>query len=162
MILYIARHAWAFAPDEQQFPDDDERPLTPEGRKRFVRVAKKLARRGVNPELIATSPLARCKQTADLWAERLDSPPPVVEQVALAPGSDLDWMARWSAEQQVDEMAWVGHAPDVGHLVAGLIGGNGADLDFAKGAVAAIRFADHVAIGGGELAWLVTAKMLGE
>lgn len=162
MILYLARHAWAFAPDARQFPDDDQRPLTPEGRKRFGRVAKKLARRGVRPELIVSSPLLRCRQTADIWSQRLDGAPTVVEQHALGPGSDLEWLARWSAEQSVGELAWVGHAPDVGRLTSELIGGNGADVDFAKGAVAAIRFAENVAIGGGELAWLVTAKMLGE
>lgn len=162
MILYIARHAWAFAPDARQFPDDDQRPLTPEGRKRFARVAKKLVRRGVRPELIATSPLVRCRQTADIWAQRLDGAPTVVDQTALAPGSDLEWLAKWSAEQPVGELAWVGHAPDVGRLTSELIGGRGADVDFAKGAVAAIRFADHVSVGAGELVWLVTAKMLGE
>jgi phosphohistidine phosphatase SixA len=56
----------------------------------------------------------------------------------------------------------VGHAPDVGDLVAALVSDRGdVTLRFAKGAVACIAFDGVVARGAGELQWLVTAKLLG-
>jgi hypothetical protein len=46
-------------------------------------------------------------------------------------------------------------------LTAALIGDLQGAIRFAKGAVAAVRFPDRVALAEGELRWLVTAKMLG-
>ena len=40
MDLYLVRHAIAFNPDPTQWPDDSQRPLTPEGQKRFKRAAR--------------------------------------------------------------------------------------------------------------------------
>ncbi|HWA96996.1 MAG TPA: hypothetical protein VG713_00825, partial [Pirellulales bacterium] len=60
-----------------------------------------------------------------------------------------------------DEVAWVGHAPEIGQMVAGLIGGNGAHIEMAKGAVAAIEFEGSIEPNGGNLLWMVDAKVLG-
>jgi phosphohistidine phosphatase SixA len=80
----------------------------------------------------------------------------------LAPGSDLAAMLKWTIKQaQHEEIAWVGHAPDVSLLAGALIGQSGGGIGFAKGAVAAICFDDVPELGQGELRWLVTAKILG-
>lgn len=160
MIVYIVRHAWAEDRDGERFPDDDLRPLTRDGRKRFVRLARRLIDAGMRPQVIATSPLVRCAQTAEILAEQLPRGAQVVPLDALAPGSDLAALIEWSNRQSVDEVAWCGHAPDVGHLAAELVGDGRASLRFAKGSVAAIRFDDVVAAGRGELVWLATAKLL--
>lgn len=157
MNIYLVRHAWAEerGPD---WPNDDLRPLTREGIKRFRKVAERLAERGLEATVIATSPLTRCRQTADILAKALGDVP-VVEFAALAPGSDLDALLTWTAQQKGD-VTWVGHAPDVGDLLSGLIGGGA--YDFAKGAAAAIEFADEPpARGAAQLRWFATAKMLG-
>ena len=162
MILYIVRHAWAEERNAEAWPDDSQRPLTESGCKRFSRLVKKLVKIGFSPNMIATSPLTRCQQTADLLAERIAGKPEVVALVALAPCSDLDALTQWSAESIADmeQIAWVGHAPDVGRLASQLIGGE-SNIRFAKGAVAAIRFESVVQPGAGELQWLATAKLLG-
>ena len=163
MDLYIIRHAWAGHYGDPQWPDDGLRPLTDEGTARFARVVARLAERGFAPQLIATSPLVRCRQTAQIVAEGLSGEPQVVELDELMPGRDLAALLRWTAEQAEhhDQVAWVGHAPDVGRLTGDLIGQPDAWIRFAKGAVAAIRFEDLPQLGGGELRWLVTAKLLG-
>ena len=163
MDLYIIRHAWAGQYGDPQWPDDGLRPLTDEGKERFARVVERLAGRGFGPEVIATSPAVRCRQTADLVAEGLANGAEVVELDALLSGSDLDALLEWTNQQSPEhrEVAWVGHAPDVGRLAAGLIAQSGAWIRFAKGAVAAIRFHGTPAPGDGELRWLVTAKLLG-
>lgn len=160
MILYIVRHAWAEERNAEAWPDDSQRPLTESGCKRFSRLVKKLVKIGFSPNMIATSPLTRCQQTADLLAERIAGKPEVVALVALAPCSDLDALTQWSAEHSEEQIAWVGHAPDVGRLASQLIGGE-SNIRFAKGAVAAIRFESVVQPGAGELQWLATAKLLG-
>jgi phosphohistidine phosphatase len=161
MILYIVRHAWAGERDEQQWPDDSLRPLTDDGKKRFNKFLKRLSDVRFAPAVIATSPLVRCMQTAEIIAKRFHGQPTIVPQDALAPGSNLEAMIQWTAELQTDEVAWVGHDPDVRHLVARLIGGDSASIRIRKGAVAAIRFEDTIGLGKGELQWLATAKLLG-
>jgi phosphohistidine phosphatase len=160
MLLFIIRHAWAFERDTERFPDDRQRPLTPEGQKRFRKAVKKLADRGLTPQVIATSPLVRCAQTADILAEVLPEHPVVTRVEALAPGSDLDAMIAWSGHHAGD-IAWVGHAPDVDDLAAALLGSSADSIRFAKGAVAAIEFDRQVTRGQGTLQWFVTAKSLG-
>ncbi|MBN1589739.1 MAG: histidine phosphatase family protein [Pirellulales bacterium] len=162
MILYIARHAWAGHYGDPEWPDDFQRPLSTKGRERFSKVAAVLADRGARPTLIATSPLIRCRQTAELLAQANRPEAELVELDALQPGSDLPTLVEWTAEQakQHDTIAWVGHAPDVGRMTAALVGPAGW-IRLAKGATAAVRFYDEIQLGSGELHWLVTAKMLG-
>ncbi len=161
MLLYIVRHAYAGQHGDPNYPDDSLRPLTRQGRKRFSRMVKKLARRGFAPEIVATSPLLRCQQTAEVVVERVCPAPGLHEMDALAPGSQLADLIAWSNDQKVDELAWVGHAPDVDQLAGALLGGNGTSLTFGKGAIAAIEFAEEVAAGQGELRWFVCPQILG-
>ena len=163
MDLYIIRHAWAGQYGDPQWPDDGRRPLTSEGEARFTEVVARLVQRGFAPQLIATSPLVRCEQTARIVAGGLSGDPPVVGLDELLPGSDLEGLLRWTAEEAADydQIAWVGHAPDVGRLTADLIGQPDGGIRFATGAVAAVRFEGLPQLGQGELHWLVTAKLLG-
>jgi phosphohistidine phosphatase len=159
MLLYIVRHAWAEERDERRYPDDCLRPLTDEGRKRFRKLVRALADRGFMPAEIATSPLVRCRQTAEVIAEVVPSRVTVVEE--LSPGSDLHALVEWTRQRTGGDVAWVGHAPDVSHLTASLIGDVLTAIRFAKGSVAAIEFDRPPAAGQGELQWLATAKLLG-
>jgi phosphohistidine phosphatase len=161
MFLYIARHAWAGERGDPRWPDDSLRELTPEGIERYTKVVKALADRGFEPQLIATSPYTRCRQTADLIVKHLAGRPAIVELGALEPGSDLDAMIEWSNDQNGSDVCWVGHSPDVEDFTAALISDGGANIRFAKGAVAAIEFDGSVDKGAGELYWLATAKSLG-
>jgi len=162
MDLYVIRHAWAEERDDSRWPDDGMRPLTAEGKERFARVVKKLVASGMTPGVIAASPLVRCVETAQLLAAALDGPK-IVELDELRPGSDLQGLLRWTVRQAAkhEQIAWVGHVPDVNHLVAALIGDGDSLIHFAKGAVAAIRFDGEPTLAAGELQWLVAAKVLG-
>ncbi|MBX3414069.1 MAG: histidine phosphatase family protein [Pirellulales bacterium] len=162
MQLYIVRHAWAGEYGDPRYPDDRLRPLTREGKERFAEMVRKLAKRGFAPRFIATSPLVRCRQTADIIAAGVRGKPVVEELPALAPGSDLAALLAWSAAQSADaELAWVGHMPDVAELTAAMIGDRRALIRFAKGAVAALDAPSPLRAGSAELQWLATAKLLG-
>lgn len=162
MILYIIRHAWAADPGDPRWLDDRQRPLTEEGRKRFAEVVRKLAGRGFAPERIATSPLVRCVQTSQIIAEALGDSDTIVQQNALAPESNLGELVTWTNREwgKCRQVAWVGHAPDVGEMTGALISGSRASIRFSKGAVAAIEFEGPVQPRAGELQWLVSAKLL--
>lgn len=161
--LYIIRHAWAEARGPRWAADDSRRPLTDDGRRRWMQVACHLTETGVAPPLVATSPYVRCRQTADIFAQAVDRRCRVIELEALEPGSNLDEAIEWTVKQVergIEQIAWVGHSPDVERLTAELIGGDPA-IRFAKGATALIRFDGEIARGLGELQFLVTAKSLG-
>ena len=164
MNLFIIRHAWAEEHDPERWPDDSARPLTSLGIERFKTLVRTLAGREFKPEIVATSPYVRCVQTADIVSVCAKGDIIVDRVEALEPGSDIDAMIAWTnkcAAKGFEEVAWVGHAPDVGDLAGELIG-NEAAVRFAKGAIAMISFdSDKIIAGEGELRWLVTAKILG-
>lgn len=161
MFIFIARHAWAYEFGDPRWPDDSLREVEPDGAERFMRVVEALAERGFAPEAVATSPYTRCRQTAEIIANYTPARPDVVELDALAPGSDFAALMDWSRAADCEQVCWVGHAPDVGVLAGELIGDGDANIRFAKGSVAAVRFDGHVDRAGGELYWLATAKSLG-
>jgi phosphohistidine phosphatase len=161
MMLYIVRHAYAGQHGDPRYPNDDARPLTKKGVKQFRRAVKRLSRRGFAPMLVATSPLVRCSQTAELICDRVWPAPELVRLDSLRPGSELESLVAWSNEQNIDELAWVGHAPDVDHLAAALLGARDDAIRFAKGAVAAMQFAEEIGPGEGQLQWFATPKSLG-
>lgn len=163
MLLYIIRHAWAEEPDPTVWPDDAGRPLTDEGRKRFARQVKALAQNGFAPDVVVTSPLVRCRQTAEIVVKQVDGKPRLIERLELVPGSNLAGLLDWTIHDLADQesVAWVGHAPDVGDMTAALIGDGSVAIRFAKGAIAAIDFPGPPRCQQGDLRWFVTAKILG-
>ncbi|MEN6405794.1 MAG: histidine phosphatase family protein [Thermoguttaceae bacterium] len=159
MDLYILRHAWAVDRDSL---DDALRPLSDDGRKRFAEMARRLVAGGAAPELIATSPLTRCVETANLLADAAGGVD-IVELDSLRSGGDAKALWQWTVREsrEFKQIAWVGHAPDVELWTAALIGDAGGTIRLAKGAAAAIRFDDPPKLGEGQLQWLATAKLLG-
>ena len=79
---------------------------------------------GLTPQLIFTSPMLRCVQTAEILAAALGEKTRVVERKELLPGGDPKHLLAATEEHVsgLDQVAWVGHAPDVGYLVAAMIG----------------------------------------
>ena len=154
--LYVIRHAVA----EDVSPDgsDASRRLTKKGRRKFERLVQLLQAAGLEIDRIATSPLVRTRQTAELLSESLDSRPPVEVLDALAPGADWQALVEWTIRQDAARVAWVGHAPCVGRLVALTIGDGTAAIRMQKGAVAAIRLDDGPGQPG-ELEWLATTDL---
>jgi len=163
MLLYLIRHAWAGQFGDSEWPDDTQRPLTSPGKKRFDKMVKALARRGFAPTLVATSPLVRCRQTAELVVKRVPGEPKLVQRDELQPGGDLERLLAWTTEEagNYQEIAWVGHNPDIEEMAAALLGNPNVHIRFAKGAIAALEFPVVPRLREGELRWLVTAKILG-
>src|SRR5690349_16168557 len=77
MDLYLVRHAIAFDADPTKWPEDRDRPLTPQGEKKFARAARGLGRLVDSVDLVLSSPFNRAWRTAELLHEEADWPAPV-------------------------------------------------------------------------------------
>ena len=155
--LYIIRHS--VAEDVAEAGGDHARRLTKKGRKAFGRLVRRLEESGMEIDLVATSPLVRTRETAAVLAETLTNPPRIEVVDALAPGSDWQALVEWTVQQGAERVAWVGHNPRVGRLVALTIGAGSAAVRMQKGAVAAIRLDDGPGQPG-ELEWLATPGLV--
>lgn len=161
MNLFIIRHG--LAGQHGDYPNDDERPLTEEGKRKTREVAKRLRELGLRFDLILTSPLVRAKQTAEiLEAEKLGKP---LEEVNyLAPSGKmqtwLDWLETWKAPNKT--LALVGHEPDLSAWAEMLVWGEvRGKLVLKKAGTIALTLPDTGSpIANSQLFWLTPPKFL--
>lgn len=157
--LYLIRHG-AAAERGEDYPDDSKRPLTADGITRLKKEAKALEALGVGFDHIITSPLVRTKQTAEVFAEHLQSKPSVSSSDALAPaGTPAAVITELSKHMRKARIALVGHEPNIGELAARLIGAR-TPLEFKKGAICRIDFEVFPPKGAGQLRWFAPPRML--
>jgi phosphohistidine phosphatase len=159
--IYIIRHA--IAEDVSSTGRDEDRALTPEGRKKMKRAARGLAALDVAPARLLSSPLVRAWQTAEIVIEAL--PQLKIETCdLLAPGVDERSLTRLldGVHAGVD-VALVGHEPDLGEVLSYWLTGSrgGVETRFKKGAVACISSSTLPPIGKAVLEWMMTAGQLG-
>lgn len=159
MRILIIRHADAGERDPSQWPDDSLRPLSPRGRKRHRRVAKRLRRRDLVPTLVLSSPWLRAWQTAELTSAITGSPSAVACE-ALADRPDLERIAAAIGRQEPSAIvALVGHEPWTGELASLLLTGSSGQLsiDFPKSGVMGLE-ADRIVGGQAVLEFFLRPK----
>jgi len=158
--VYLVRHA--IAEEVAKSGRDDDRELTPDGRKKMARAAKGLVALGVEVDLLVSSPLVRAVQTADEIAEKL---PKVRRDVwpELANGGDERALAARVEETSGANVMLVGHEPDLGRTLSYWL--TGRPDDFAtyvrKGSVACLLAGGLPPHGRATLEWFSTARQLG-
>jgi phosphohistidine phosphatase len=158
MRVLVIRHAQA-VPQGSGIADAD-RPLTPEGERRFRAAARGLARLLPSPDALLTSPLLRARQTAALAASAWTGIEPVVEP-ALASGSVDAILAALEHRPREATIALVGHEPTVSSLVAELVGArSGEAVAFEPGA-AALLDVSSLAARQGRLLWFLPNSVAG-
>lgn len=161
MQLVLIRHARA--EERTLFKRDRTRALTGDGRRRMRKAARGLSTLLPGLTQIATSPLLRARQTAEIVAAGyagIDT----VSLPALSPGAAPRAVLAWLRTQPADAtLALVGHEPDLGQLASWLLSSRKTGfVQFKKGAAALIEFAGAPAAGKGTLVWLLTAAQLSE
>lgn len=166
MNLYLVRHAVAFEQDGLRWPDDRERPLTPEGERKFQKAAKGLREVAGDVDVLLSSPWTRAWRTAEIARKRADWPSPVACG-ALAgdrePREVLDALLEYAGAAHV---ALVGHAPHLDRLAGLLLSGaeDAAPFALTKGGAACVRVevddGGGVAPRSGRLRWLLSQKLL--
>ena len=161
MQLLVVRHAIAFDRDAARWPDDAERPLTPEGVARAGKSALGLKRIAGPPLRVLASPLTRAQQTASILRRFADWPEPTPCTQLLpdaSPGGVLALLAR-ARERCV---AVVGHEPGLSRLIAACLpgGASAAAFEMKKMGVALLEFPGAPREGRGRLVWLLPPKVL--
>ena len=162
MRLLVVRHAAAEDKDEfaRTGRNDDLRPLTADGKRDMREAARGL--RNVVPklDLLATSPLVRAVETAEILGAEYERKQMVVE--ALRPESPYDDLARWAREHaKKDVVAIVGHEPHLSGLASWLLAGsNSSFIDLKKGAACLLEVEAAPAARSAILLWSLAPRQL--
>jgi phosphohistidine phosphatase len=160
-VVYLIRHAVAFDRDRKRWSDDRQRPLTPEGMRKFRKAAAGLELLIGPIDRLLVSPLVRTRQTADILQEVIGWPQPI-DAPDLAPGRTPAQALALMRKHDVESLALVGHEPNLSELIAVSVAGAGARVSLAlkKGGAACITFAAPPRPGQGQLEWLLVPKAL--
>jgi phosphohistidine phosphatase len=156
MVAYFLRHADA----EPKVTSDNERKLTPKGLGQAEKAGKFLARCGLVPNIILTSPVVRARQTAKIVAEKLGG----------AEVSEVDWLAggmtpetclmELKAWQEKASVLLVGHEPDFSETIAAMLGlRDSAALKVRKASLTGVELLDFRPEQG-QLHFLVPARLM--
>lgn len=138
MILYIMRHAEAV--DGSETLQDEWRYLTENGREAAKKVVASLASYGPKPRLTITSPLTRAVQTAEIAAEKACRKNVVVASELLLPGGDVSKLVtHLKGCRDAKRVMVVGHEPQLGLLVAALLGRSDEPISLKKGACVTLK-----------------------
>ncbi len=161
--VVVLRHGPAEDADPIRWPDDDRRPLTPEGRAATRKAVEALARLAPPPRRLASSGAERALATARLLCKALPDPPELETWPELAPGS-LPEPIFERLERTLgsgDTAYLVGHEPTLAEFVGMALVGDGLSVvHLTRGGAACLEFPRGVRPGGGRLAWLFTRKQL--
>jgi phosphohistidine phosphatase len=163
MKLLVIRHA--IAEDAKRFAktgaDDGERPLTSRGRRRMRAAARGLRRVVPEIDLLATSPLARAEQTADIVAATYKNPK-LVKLNHLAPEASVHALLKWLQERKHDStVALVGHEPQLGAFTSWMLTGlQESFVKLKKGGACLLELKEQVRPGRARLLWSLAPAQL--
>lgn len=157
MKLVIVRHAAAIE-RTSEIPEQ-QRYLTPKGRAFMRNTARTMIKKGFEPGVILTSPLVRAVQTAEILAEALTYIVAVVVTDKLSAGFDAGALRRLLEKfQQTDELAIVGHEPDLSSVVSSLLLLK-EGFSFKKGSAIKLAVSANLATPA-TFKWLIAGKKL--
>jgi len=163
MKLLVVRHGAAMEREDfaSTGESDDLRPLTDEGKAEMKLIAATLRSEVAALDVLATSPLVRARQTAEIIAESYGIGDAQVID-SLVPGASFEDFVKWCAglgDKKV--VAVVGHEPHLGTLVTWLLAGsNESRIRLKKGGACLVEFDSEPQRGAGVLNWLLTPRQL--
>lgn len=149
MRVYLMRHGQAVPPGPPY--DDEDRPLTAEGRLLARASAEAWSRReDPRPQAWLVSPLVRAVQTGEIGSFAFGSSAPVEIVRALVPDGRVSEVVEAIGARTEPSIALVGHQPLLGGLAAFLLGWGTVPAQLEPGAILAI---DLPEAGTPRLAW---------
>jgi len=160
--LYVLRHGEA----GKSLPTgskDSERALTVTGKQEVEKVAEALRGLGIKFDFIATSPLKRAHQTAEIVAKILKVKKGKVEGWSeLQPeGKRQELYRKLSHIKQESSVLVVGHEPYLSTMIREIVFGNGSgNIVLKKGGIARIEVTSFQPNIKAELRWLLTPRLL--
>ena len=161
MQLLVVRHGIAEDREVWAPQDDKLRPLTDDGKKKMKEAAKGLRSLVPRLDVLATSPLTRAMQTAQVLEKVYDKPDPVAVD-ALVPGQRPAALAAWLRTQAVHKVvAVIGHEPGLGAAVSWLAAGiERSFVELGKGGACLLDLGERIEAGEAMLLWLLRPSQL--
>lgn len=163
MNLLLIRHGPAGEASEwaRTGRSDEERPLTAKGSEMMRLAAPALRAMVKRLDVLASSPLTRAYQTAEIVTTAYDSMP-LTMVAALASGGDSAALLDWLRDRKSGEtIALVGHNPDLEDFAGWMLTDRrDGFIRLKKGGTALISFDDSPVPGRGALRWLLTPEQM--
>lgn len=162
--VFLMRHASA-GTSRTNPKLDVKRPLDKDGKRHCLQLAQVLSNLRINFDLIVSSPLKRCLQTAQLVGTELGYEAKILHAQALEPGADFAQFQRLLHEcRSYENVLMVGHNPNMTAFMGQLIAINGnrenshvmASVRLRKGSIARIT----VERGPATLKWLLDPRIV--
>lgn len=161
--LYFIRHGDAYEFGDPRWPNDQDRPLSPEGEQEVKLVAEAIGRLASPVDQVISSPVLRAKQTAEIVIAEVGWPEPIlIEEIAgRSPAEMLESLIPW---KEAAALAVVGHAPTLPDLASYLLNGSEEheSVDMKKGAALCLSFEGTPTAGGAVIEWLIVPKGLAD
>ena len=159
--IYLIRHG--VAEDFSASGRDFDRRLTDDGRAKMARAARGLASLDVSIDVLVSSPLVRAVQTADELAPAFPEARREVWEELSCGVDEVALAARIESLGPRDDVALVGHEPDLGEMLAYLLTGrtSGFYTRVRKGSVSCMLAGSLPPTGSATFEWMLTAKQLG-
>jgi len=163
MDLYCLRHGLAMDRDALAFPEDAERPLTGEGKRKMRTTAQGMKAMGLAFDVILVSPCLRARQTARIVAREFHARDRLKLADCLAPeGSPkrvVECLNRLDPRPQA--VLLVGHEPGLSELVSLLTTGNlRLGIVLKKGGLCKLSAETLKPARCAVLEWLLTPKLM--
>ena len=160
MQLLVVRHGIAEEQETWAPRDDALRPLTADGKEKVKEGGKGLRSLVPRVDVLATSPLTRALQTAQILAKVYGNSDPVSID-ALAPGQSPPALATWLRTQAPHtKVAIVGHEPGLGATVSWLAGSERSFLELGKGGACLLDLGERIEAGDAMLLWALRPSQL--
>jgi len=164
MELYILRHGLAGEFGDPRYPDDSQRPLTAEGKRKMHQAALGMKALGLSFNLAFASPYLRARQTAEIVCHQLDCLDILQITPNLEPGQNplkaIKEINEFGARDK--SVLLTGHEPFLSGLIAYLISGShSSQVEFKKGALCKLEAGELKYGRCAELHWLLTSKQMG-
>jgi phosphohistidine phosphatase len=153
MNLYLIRHSIAenISADKKDF----DRELTAEGKTVILNSVKIWQNYIKKLDVILTSPLIRAVQTSELISSEFNPVPVIIKDNNLGTGSHTSDLIELLDSLEFEDVAVVGHQPDLSFHISNFCGKNGFSIAFPPAAIAKVEFDNSIKYGRGKLIFII-------
>jgi len=157
MNLYLIRHGDAEPISTSK--SDFDRKLTPKGKEAIKKASEGWKKIITSFDIIASSPLTRAVQTAEIIASVYGHKEKIITDKRLTSGCRPEDVIDFVKSFDEDEIVIVGHEPDLSKSLSALVSSNGMLTEFKRGSIVKINFEGRVRQGAGTLEFLIPLEL---
>ena len=153
MNLYLIRHSISenISFDKKDF----KRELTEEGKYIINKASEGWKKYFGQLDAVLTSPLMRAVQSAEILSSNLQETPNIIRDNNLGTGSRTSDLIDLLNSLKYQNVAVVGHQPDLSHHINNFCGTGSFNLAFPPASLAKIEFENSIKYGKGKLIYFI-------